>query len=103
VRDARNTAALFKAEFQECPTCRAKAGTPTLCDSCVHNRRLIGALQNALAEAISGEMSAISQRALSHIQQAPSVRTCGELRKELKDEVGADQMETWLAWMRRAP
>jgi len=48
-------------------------------------------------------MSAISQRALSHIQQAPSVRTCGELRKELKDEVGADQMETWLAWMRRAP
>ncbi len=31
-------------EFKECPTCAAKPGTPVLCDSCLHNRHVIGYL-----------------------------------------------------------
>lgn len=30
-----------KDEFLECDTCRAKAGSPTLCKGCLHNRTLI--------------------------------------------------------------
>ncbi len=30
--------------FVECPTCAAKPGTPTLCESCLHNRAVIGQL-----------------------------------------------------------
>ena len=28
-------------EFIECDTCRAKSGMPVLCETCLHNRRLI--------------------------------------------------------------
>lgn len=28
-------------DFMECDTCQAKAGQPTLCRACLHNRRLI--------------------------------------------------------------
>ena len=31
----------MSASFMECPACDAKLGTPTLCDSCLNNRRLI--------------------------------------------------------------
>lgn len=34
-----------KDEFEECATCRAKPGTPSLCLSCLHNRTLIHKLQ----------------------------------------------------------
>lgn len=33
-------------EFMECDTCRAKCGTPILCNGCLHNRILITKLQN---------------------------------------------------------
>jgi hypothetical protein len=33
-------------EFVECDACRAKPGTPVLCDGCRHNRRLIESLQS---------------------------------------------------------
>lgn len=36
-------------DFMECPTCAAKPGSPTLCDSCLHNRSLIGVLQRKIA------------------------------------------------------
>lgn len=32
-------------EFRECDPCAAKSGTPPLCPSCLHNRRLISDLQ----------------------------------------------------------
>ena len=32
-------------EFYECEACRAKPGSPTLCESCLHNRAVIGRLQ----------------------------------------------------------
>lgn len=32
-------------QFMECPTCAAKPGAPTLCPSCLHNRRVIGELE----------------------------------------------------------
>ena len=32
-------------EFKECPTCRVKPGSPTLCSSCLHNRNVIANLQ----------------------------------------------------------
>lgn len=33
-------------QFMECDTCREKAGTPTLCYGCLHNRSLIEKLLN---------------------------------------------------------
>ena len=35
-------------EFKECPNCSQKSGTPTLCTSCQHNRKLISDLQRQL-------------------------------------------------------
>ena len=34
----------MKEEFMECDTCRAKPGTPILCDGCLHNRAAIESL-----------------------------------------------------------
>jgi len=35
----------YKAgEFEECKTCSKKPGSPTLCDSCLHNRKEISEL-----------------------------------------------------------
>lgn len=31
--------------FQECESCKAKPGTPTLCAGCLHNRQLIATYQ----------------------------------------------------------
>jgi hypothetical protein len=31
--------------FKECPTCAAKPGSPTLCESCYHNRYVIRMLR----------------------------------------------------------
>lgn len=36
--------------FMECDNCRVKPGSPILCDSCYHNRRLIDDLQRRLSE-----------------------------------------------------
>jgi hypothetical protein len=33
------------SEFQECDTCRAKPGAPTLCLGCLHNRTVIDRLR----------------------------------------------------------
>jgi hypothetical protein len=35
-------------EFVECPICKAKPGTPTLCPSCFHNREVISKLKNII-------------------------------------------------------
>lgn len=35
-------------EFEECPECSKKPGTPTLCRSCIHNRDTIQTLQDLL-------------------------------------------------------
>jgi len=35
-------------EFEECPQCAAKAGTPPLCVSCCHNRRAIENLKKKI-------------------------------------------------------
>ena len=32
-------------KFKECPECSARSGTPELCDSCAHNRKVIGKLR----------------------------------------------------------
>lgn len=32
-------------EFVECDSCRGKPGSPTLCNSCLHNRTLINKLR----------------------------------------------------------
>jgi hypothetical protein len=32
-------------DFQECPTCAAKPGSPALCDSCLNNRYLISEMK----------------------------------------------------------
>lgn len=32
-------------EFWECESCRSKPGTPALCESCLHNRKVISDLQ----------------------------------------------------------
>ena len=31
-------------QFWECATCRVKPGSPTLCDSCLHNRLVVSKL-----------------------------------------------------------
>ena len=33
-------------EFKECASCRAKPGSPTLCESCLHNRTTINVLND---------------------------------------------------------
>lgn len=38
-------------EFQECATCAAKPGSPSLCASCLHNRHAIGVLDRRLKRA----------------------------------------------------
>ena len=38
----------IKEDFVECETCRAKPGSPILCDSCLHNRALISALKSSI-------------------------------------------------------
>ena len=35
-------------QFIECDTCRAKPGSPRLCDGCLSNRKVIGDLREAL-------------------------------------------------------
>lgn len=35
--------------FKECPSCAAKPGTPVLCESCLHNRRVITELASRVA------------------------------------------------------
>ena len=37
-------------EFVECPTCAAKPGSPTLCNSCLQNRSVIGRLHDIIAK-----------------------------------------------------
>ena len=39
----------FRHEFEECPECAAKPGSPTLCPSCLHNREIIEDLYNRLS------------------------------------------------------
>ena len=39
------------SDFVECATCAAKCGSPTLCDSCIANRLLIGNLKGDLSRA----------------------------------------------------
>jgi hypothetical protein len=34
--------------FKECPTCAVKPGSPVLCESCLHNRRVISKLHELL-------------------------------------------------------
>lgn len=40
--------ALINDEFMECDTCRAKPGSPRLCDGCLHNRRAMTDMQARL-------------------------------------------------------
>ena len=37
-------------EFKECSICAAKPGSPTLCPSCLNNRRIIVELQRKIKE-----------------------------------------------------
>jgi hypothetical protein len=39
-----------KLEFKECDVCRAKPGSPLLCDGCLQNRETIGRLNDQLKE-----------------------------------------------------
>ena len=43
-------------EFRECDTCRAKSGSPSLCDGCLHNQRLINRLLGQLHLAAPPEL-----------------------------------------------
>lgn len=38
-------------DFLECDTCRAKAGSPTLCKGCLHNRDLVERLTKRISAA----------------------------------------------------
>ena len=37
-------------EFEECPTCASKPGSPALCPSCLHNRHAISQLHTRTVE-----------------------------------------------------
>lgn len=39
--------------FKECDTCRAKPGTPILCEGCLHNREALYRAQERMAELLS--------------------------------------------------
>lgn len=43
---------ITEKDFRECEICEAKAGTPTLCPSCVHNKAVIYRLQKELKRQI---------------------------------------------------
>jgi len=40
------------SEFIECDTCRAKSGSPALCEGCYQNRKTIYGLQRKIANAM---------------------------------------------------
>lgn len=40
-------------EFMECDTCRAKSGSPYLCQGCLHNRAIIELYEGTLEEILS--------------------------------------------------
>jgi hypothetical protein len=42
------TTELLISDFAECAACAAKAGAPTLCTACLHNRKLVGDLKQAV-------------------------------------------------------
>lgn len=44
-------AALPRYHFQECDTCRAKSGHPSLCAGCIHNRTAITELHEMITAA----------------------------------------------------
>jgi len=44
-RRCHRDAEKHKEDFQECSECAAKPGSPILCSSCLHNRRLIANLK----------------------------------------------------------
>lgn len=44
---------LLALEFRECDTCRAKPGTPLLCDGCLHNRLVIAELRKHFSAPVS--------------------------------------------------
>ena len=46
-------------EFVECDVCRAKSGSPTLCNVCLHNRRLIESQGRVIAK-LNAVLSLIS-------------------------------------------
>jgi len=39
---------ITETEFKECAGCSAKPGSPTLCESCLHNRKIIERLNNLI-------------------------------------------------------
>lgn len=54
--------------FRECSACRSKAGTPLLCESCLHNRTAIESLQSKLEAARTAGRDAL-QRVLNTLDQ----------------------------------
>ena len=39
-----------RIEFQECDTCKAKPGSPILCNGCVKNRQVISSAERCINE-----------------------------------------------------
>lgn len=60
--DRQDTPKTDTDDFKECATCAAKPGAPTLCESCLHNRRVIFILKDKanLFDLIAAEPSFIT-------------------------------------------
>ncbi len=47
-------------KFQECGECIVKPGSPYLCESCLHNRKVIGELQRNVTPSMAEAMEELS-------------------------------------------
>jgi hypothetical protein len=61
---------MIELDFKECDTCRAKPGAPTLCAGCLHNRRVIAQLKNAVRYHVARQQALAFQAHI--VTQRPS-------------------------------
>ena len=47
----------IEVNFEECDTCRAKAGSPYMCTGCYKNRQMIGTLKEFLNDLLKSTES----------------------------------------------
>ena len=76
------------AEFMECSICAAKPGSPTLCPSCLHNRALIGRLENQSKNFASAMKKFAPDLTTEFVQRymAATTREAGDFLDLLKGE-----------------
>lgn len=75
-------------EFRECDACKAKPGSPVLCDGCLYNRRVIGRLQFKLLKAAPPELQKACLMLLGEAYLAEGLRVPLGFKTHLEEIAG---------------